>query len=118
MVSGILVAPELAKPSLRALWDRERGRLCGRYGFGNAFNLDEDWYDPDVLGIDLGMMLLAVENRRTGLIWRLMSSSPVVKMGLAAAGFRRAAAPGYPPRSVSPKSSRRRCQWRSAASRS
>src|SRR4051794_1302636 len=87
-IGGIFIVPDLATASMRALWDGHRDRLWGRYGFGNAFNLDAGWYDPDVIGIDLGMMLLAIENHRSGLIWRLMSADPVVKKGLAAAGMR------------------------------
>jgi hypothetical protein len=55
----------------------------------NAFNVDKNWYDPDVIGIDLGMMLLLIENQRTGLIWRLMRSHPGIKKGMAAAGMHR-----------------------------
>ncbi len=89
MLSSIFVTPGLAHASLRALWDQYRDRIWGRYGFSNAFNVDKAWYDKDVIGIDLGMMLLAIENHRTGLIWRLMRAHPAVKKGMAAAGMRR-----------------------------
>jgi len=82
-------APDLARAALRALWNEHRARIWGRYGFANAFNVDKNWYDPDVIGIDLGMMLLAIENHRTGLLWRLMRSHPATKKALAAAGLRR-----------------------------
>ena len=59
----------------------------GRYGFANAINPSRNWNDTDVIGIDLGMMLLAVENHRTGLIWRLMASHPAIQKGMSAAGF-------------------------------
>ena len=87
-IAGIFIVPDLARASLRALWELHRARIWGRYGFANAFNVGKDWYDKDVIGIDLGMMLLAIENHRSGLIWRLMRGHPAVKKGLAAAGFR------------------------------
>jgi hypothetical protein len=93
MIGGMFVVPELSRAAARALWDGQRERLWGRYGFSNAFNLDAGWYDPDVIGIDLGMMLLALENYRSGLIWRLMGGHPAVKRGLAAAGMHSQAAP-------------------------
>ena len=34
-----------------------------------------------MIGIDLGMMLLATENARTGLIWRLMARTRSRKTG-------------------------------------
>jgi len=40
-----------------------------------------------VIGIDLGMLLLNVENSRTGLVWRLVRRSPIARRGIAAAGF-------------------------------
>ncbi|MEZ0324485.1 MAG: glucoamylase family protein, partial [Fimbriimonas sp.] len=51
-------------------------------------NPSRDWVDPDVIGIDLGMMLLAVENRRSGLIWKLSNSSPAIKRGYERMGFK------------------------------
>jgi hypothetical protein len=86
MLAGLLFTPEESKTALSNLWTL-RDKIWGRYGFSNAFNLDKNWYDPDVIGIDLGMMLLATENAQTGLIWRLVDRSPFAKRGLAAAGF-------------------------------
>ena len=62
-------------------------KLWGRYGFSNSFNLDRNWYDPDVIGIDLGMAMLAIENDRTGMIWKLLGSHPDIKRGLRVAGI-------------------------------
>lgn len=87
MLASILCAPDLAQAALSNLWNRHRDRLWGRYGFSDAFNVDRAWYDPDVIGIDLGMMLLAVEDARTGLVWRLLDKDPVLRRGLTAAGF-------------------------------
>jgi len=61
----------------------------GRYGFSNGINPQKDWKGPDVLGIDLGMMLLGIENYRTGMIHALTSSSPLVQRGLAKWGMTR-----------------------------
>lgn len=87
MLAGIMFIPEAADTALRNLWQKHGPQLWGRYGFSNAFNVDKSWYDGDVIGIDLGMMLLAVENAHTGLIWRLTRTDPVIQKGLAAAGF-------------------------------
>lgn len=89
-LAGILVTPDLSLAALRTLWERHRDRIWGRYGFSNAFNVDKNWFDKDVIGIDLGMMLLAIENHRSGLVWRLMRGHPAVQKGLAAAGMRTA----------------------------
>jgi hypothetical protein len=89
-LAGMLFLPEEARTFLRDLQTHYRSRLWGRYGFSNAFNPRRDWYDIDVIGIDLGMMLLCLENQRSGLLWHLMKTHPMTKKALAAAGFTKA----------------------------
>jgi hypothetical protein len=45
----------------------------GGFGFVDSFSLDPPYGQDDYLGIDQGPLLLAIENVRTGLIWRLFS---------------------------------------------
>jgi len=87
-LAGLPFVPEISRRTIVALYTHYKDRIWGRYGFANAFNVDKDWYDTDVLGIDLGMMLLAIENARSGLIWKLMKGHPAAQKGLRAAGFR------------------------------
>ena len=51
----------------------------GGYGFVDSFTLDPPYGHDDNLGIDQGPMLLAIENARTGLIWRLFMQHPAAK---------------------------------------
>lgn len=92
MLAGVVFTPNRARKAMADLW-KLRDKIWGRYGFSNAFNIELNWYGKDVIGIDLGMMLLQIENARSGLIWRLMGRSPFTKRGLAAAGFHRAPSP-------------------------
>lgn len=59
----------------------------GRYGFSNGVNPSKSWVGPDVIGIDLGMMLVGIENYRTKLIHRLSMSHPLVQRGFERAGL-------------------------------
>jgi hypothetical protein len=86
-IASIIFTPELAISAAHAFRDKDEGALWGKYGFANAFNVDRRWHSPDVIGIDLGMALLAIENHRTGLIWSLMRQLTSVQRALAAAGF-------------------------------
>jgi hypothetical protein len=43
----------------------------GGYGFVDSFTLEPLYAHEEALGIDQGPMLLAIENVRTGLVWRL-----------------------------------------------
>jgi hypothetical protein len=90
MLAGVEFTPDRSRQALKDMWTL-RDRIWGRYGFSNAFNIDKRWYDTDVIGIDLGMMLLLTENTRSGLVWRLVGRSRVARRGLEAAGFHPAA---------------------------
>jgi hypothetical protein len=56
-------------------WDRSEGG----YGLVDCFNLDQDFKSDDYVGIDHGPMLLAIENARTGLIWKLFMRHEVAR---------------------------------------
>lgn len=53
----------------------------------DAFNPLAKWYNPDVLGIDLGIMILMAENVRTGLVWEIFMKDKDVQRGMERAGF-------------------------------
>jgi hypothetical protein len=55
-----------------------------KYGFVDAFNPGV-WTSPIVLGIDVGMMLLAAENSRSNFVWDMFAQSPVAQQALGAA---------------------------------
>ena len=80
-------APEVCLPTLRRMADRYGERLWGRYGFRDAYNVGQNWFATDTLGIDQGPILLMAENYRTGSIWRRMMKNPVIRRGLKRAGF-------------------------------
>jgi hypothetical protein len=92
-IASLSFTPELSKAAAQAMYTRYGDRLWGRYGFSDAFNLDRDWFDPDVIGIDLGMALVAIENYRTGLIWRLAASHPGTQRAWKRAGFHKTQEP-------------------------
>ena len=67
--------------------DRYGKRVWTRYGFIDAFHPEADWWGPDVLGIDLGIMLLMTENLRTESVWKAVMSTPEAMRGFKTAGF-------------------------------
>ncbi len=58
-----------------------------RYSFVDAFNPLSGWYDPHVLGIDLGIMMLMAENQRTGFVWDTFMKNPEPVAAMTAVGF-------------------------------
>jgi hypothetical protein len=58
-----------------------------RYGFVDAFNPLSGWYDPQVIGIDVGITMLMAENHRTGFVWDTFMKNPETAAAMAAVGF-------------------------------
>jgi hypothetical protein len=57
------------------------------YGYVDAFNPLTNWYDGDVLGIDLGISILMAENQRTQFVWNTFMKDPAEQNGMMLAGF-------------------------------
>jgi len=72
---------------LRNLRGPYREKVWTKYSFRDAFNPLTNWYDTDVLGIDLGITMLMAENHRTGFVWEQFMEDEDVKRGMARAGF-------------------------------
>jgi hypothetical protein len=71
----------------RALKANYGTRTYGRYGFCDAFHPQADWYDPYVLGIDLGIGVVMAENVRTGFVWETFARNPEVGIAMQKVGF-------------------------------
>jgi hypothetical protein len=84
---SLLFLPAACLRVQRALKDRYGKDAWGRYGFCDAFHPDAQWYDPDVLGIDLGIGVLMAENLRTGFVWETFGRNPEVAVAMQRAGF-------------------------------
>lgn len=83
--SAIMFTPRESLEALRAfrdLKDKEgepfvwRDPTTGGYAFADSFNLDQQVACDDNIAIDVGPMLLAIENVRTGLVWSLFMKHP------------------------------------------
>lgn len=94
-VGTVLFLPEEAMEVLRRLISLEReGELLawdpprnGGEGLADGVNLDSWWAAPDKLAIDQGSLLLAIENARTGLVWRLFHGHEAVREGMKRLGL-------------------------------
>jgi hypothetical protein len=86
VAGALMFAPDKAKASIAA-YRAKYPSAYGRYGFPNGINPTKNWTDQDVIGIDLGMMLLGIEDYRDGLPQRLMAANPIIQRGMQRAGF-------------------------------
>jgi hypothetical protein len=73
---SLMFTPDLALPALREMKRKFGEKIYGRYGFVDAFNPNNGWVNPDVLGIDLGITILSAENLRSGNVWRWFKLNP------------------------------------------
>jgi hypothetical protein len=86
-VAGSLpFAPDVCIPTLQNLWDNYP-QLRHTYGFRDAFNLGSNWWDPDVLGIDQGPIVLMIENFASEAVWSRFMQNADIQRGLSRAGF-------------------------------
>ena len=90
--------------TLRALQHHYGDQAWGRYGFCDALHPADHWYDPDVLGIDLGIGVIMAENLRSGFVWEVFKRNPEVGVAMPAGGvpaepgLKQACSPGLMPK--------------------
>lgn len=85
---SLVFLPQDCLAALRAIRLRWGKQAWGRYGFVDAFHPAAKWFDPDVIGIDVGISALMAENLRSGLVWKTFMSNPECARGMELAGFR------------------------------
>ncbi|MBP6976755.1 MAG: hypothetical protein KBB71_00380 [Lentimicrobiaceae bacterium] len=86
-LSSLPFAPEIVLPTAKAMLLNYEGKLWGKYGFYDSFNLTAGWVDDDFIGIDQGPMLIMIENFRTGLVWNYVMKDPIIQTGMAKLGY-------------------------------
>lgn len=75
-IGSLMFAPDICLPVVREMKARFGERIYGRYGFADAFHPVNGWVATDVLAIDVGITLLAIENYRSGFVWRTFMANP------------------------------------------
>jgi hypothetical protein len=80
---SLMFAPEVCLPALLEMRRQFGQRIYKRYGFVDAFHPVNGWTNPDVIGLDVGITLIAAENLRTGNVWRWFGKNPGVKRAMS-----------------------------------
>ena len=86
---ALMMTPDIALPALQAMKKEYGDRIYGRYGFTDAFNPNNGWVSPDVIGIDVGITLLSAENLRTGFVWKWFMKNPEIQRAMDLAGLQK-----------------------------
>lgn len=86
-ISSIAFTPEQSLAVAHKLYKTYHAQLWTNYGFRDAFNLNVNWWGPDVIGIDQGPIIMMIENYRTQSVWSRFMKNPYLQLGLERAGF-------------------------------
>ena len=103
MLASLVFAPEITLSAVRKLYARTQrgeGESVRASGFNSTVgdfgthgqvsdgeSNSDGWLSEGEFGLDQGMIVLMIENFRSGLLWRLGRSCPYIRAGLGRAGF-------------------------------
>jgi hypothetical protein len=73
---------------LRTIRGKYGDKAWNRYSFVDVFNPMTNWYNKDVLGIDIGITMLMAENQRTGFVWETFMKNPETQAAMQKVGFK------------------------------
>lgn len=91
-LASIAFEPEAALSATRNITSLypavvENDRFLGSFNPSVASKAPEGWLNTCTIGLDQGLLVLMIENHRSGFFWKLMRETPVIARGLRAAGF-------------------------------
>lgn len=84
---SLMFTPDITLPTLKAMKSEYGNRIYKKYGFVDAFNPHSKWTGADVIGIDLGISLVSIENLRSGKIWYWFMQNDEIRRGLRRSGI-------------------------------
>jgi hypothetical protein len=80
-------APRICLDALHAMREGWGDRVWSRYGFVDAFHPVDEWFNPDVIGIDVGISALMALNLKSGAVWKALESNTTLVSAFNACGF-------------------------------
>ena len=97
MVASLPFAPEVVLPTVHHFVTTLQLHDQHRYGFKASFNptwgdpagsvATCGWVSPYCFGLNVGPILLMIENHRSGMLWELLHGCRWIVDGLTRAGF-------------------------------
>ena len=84
---SLMLTPEISIPTMRYMRDAFGTRVYGRYGFTDAFDPLTNWVNPEIIGIDQGIILLSATNARDGGVWKWFMKNPEIQDAMNRIGF-------------------------------
>ncbi len=86
-LSAMPYTPTESIAALKNFYFKYGSKLWGPYGFRDAFNVQQNWYDNNYLAIDEGPIVDMIENYRSQLLWNNFMANAEIKTMLDSVGF-------------------------------
>jgi hypothetical protein len=80
-IGSIIFVPQQSLVALINYYSIDK--LKGPYGFVDAYNLSDEWYATDVIGIDKGISLLMLANYQDDVVYKITMENKIILNGLA-----------------------------------
>lgn len=91
-ISSIVFTPSESLAVVRTLYEKYGERLYGPFGFKDSFNLEQNWWADEYLGIDQGITILMLENfLNDGEIWKRFMRLPMIQRWIERTNLKTAA---------------------------
>lgn len=87
-IGSIVFTPKESISAMEYYYNNYK-KLWGKYGFKDAYNLEneKEWYSKECIGIDKGIEALMIENYLNETIWKYFMKNKYVIKGLEILGF-------------------------------
>ena len=79
--------PEQCLQVLHSIRNDYKSRCWKRYGFVDAFNPNNSWTNPDVIGINVGIATLMAANLNSRTPWKIFMKAPEISLAMKKVGF-------------------------------
>ncbi|MEN2983817.1 MAG: glucoamylase family protein [Dictyoglomaceae bacterium] len=86
-IGSLPFVPDLAMKAIKGMLSKYGPLIWGKYGFVSGFNIDENWFSKEYVGIDQGTIILMIENYRTGMVWKYFMKNKNIQRAMRKIGF-------------------------------
>jgi hypothetical protein len=86
-LSSMPYSPKESIAFANYLFQNLESKVCGPYGFYDAYSETANWFPQRYLAIDQGPIIVMIENYRSQFIWDLFMNAPEIKAGLKKLNF-------------------------------
>jgi hypothetical protein len=79
--------PRESMAALKFFYRNLGAKIWGIYGFHDGFNETQNWFDPVWMGLNQAVIVVMIENYRSGAIWKNFMKNPEIEPALQKIGF-------------------------------